>query len=688
MRKTARQDGDRPRRPPPSLRLTTLGLAVIALAATLAAPGAAQALSHKQADARAVALLRPTHQPGSVVLFGLPHPLPAGTSVFTSDSPIRRGPFDVPVKQLRRKAWLFWEDLHYGAKFEHPSRMLLLDDRTGRALSKAKLVTWPVIDGSDAPFVTPQGYFGAQYRVAAMNAPLGPNDTGRIRSRPRAGPAHPAQAPAPIAAPAGSLKGDCIVTVGRNADPLTNGDFEGLDALLGRLTAAGTGLQSFDADTPEDRYNPAQAGDGTDLANLVDLIIKTKGCTDVMLYLDGHGNKTGPASVYTGTKWVKKGPPHDHTQDWTGHDAYVFADDVLGIIKAHPSIGFKVKIDACYSGRFLIDLNPAEQRNLLVVETSSNAEETSLFSTPGVIVNGKDVLSHTNNPGNQTIEVADPKRPGKKKKVWNKAHGRSEFTNGNLSALETFFTTPQLIKDAMTAGGSLLARGLEYAAAHSSEQDFAAQQGLTHPKAEVDIHTPPQPPIVPIGPEEFGSNLSKDPDTVRGAAFDFVLWLIQHALGYNPRATAFAASSTGPSAPADGQVTQVQVRGNYVAGSCPSGQPDSTCQQIHFQDLRPQSDGSVKVISTTQAFMLSTTLGTYTFMPTNFFVLKGDYVGLATVGGNFNVLVSATGATTDMFQGHNQDMNGSQFTSNNTQSGEELNIEMTLQPGAQPPPPA
>jgi hypothetical protein len=205
--------------------------------------------------------------------------------------------------------------------------------------------------------------------------------------------------------------------------------------------------------------------------------------------------------------------------------------------------------------------------------------------------------------------------------------------------------------------------------------DARALQAKRCPKPPPPVVTQPPlpsgspPPPGPIGPEEFGSDLTQDPTTIARAAFDFALWLVSQATGVAQSVTA----------PADGQVTQVAVRGDYVPGSCPAS-PDSSCQTILFQDLRPQPDGSVKVISTTQPFTLPTMLGTYTFMPTNFFVKKGDYVALAALGGSFDVLVSAPGAVTDMFQGHNMDMNGSQFTSNNTQNGLLLNTQMTLQP--------
>jgi hypothetical protein len=170
---------------------------------------------------------------------------------------------------------------------------------------------------------------------------------------------------------------------------------------------------------------------------------------------------------------------------------------------------------------------------------------------------------------------------------------------------------------------------------------------------------------------KFGSNLAQDSTTTIGVPYDYALWLARQATGV----------SEGVTVPANGQVTQVAVRGNYVPGGC-AATPDSTCQTILFQDLRPQSGGSLKVISTTQPFKLSPTPGTYNFAPTNFFVKRGDYVALASIGGRLNVLAPAPGAVTDMFQGGGGDMNGSVFMSNNTQNGQVLNTQMTLRPTA------
>jgi hypothetical protein len=172
--------------------------------------------------------------------------------------------------------------------------------------------------------------------------------------------------------------------------------------------------------------------------------------------------------------------------------------------------------------------------------------------------------------------------------------------------------------------------------------------------------TPPPPPT-----QTFGSDLSQDPTTVAQGPVDFALWAI-----------------TGPSGsgaiPINGQVTSISVRGYYAGGYC-----GALCgQNLHFQDLRPQPNGELQVISTTQAFTLPTTDGTYAFQPTEFFVQAGDYVGFATPGGDWQVLVPVAGDQTGQFTGGGMDMNGDSFSSNGTQSGYELDMQVTVRPSS------
>jgi hypothetical protein len=123
-------------------------------------------------------------------------------------------------------------------------------------------------------------------------------------------------------------------------------------------------------------------------------------------------------------------------------------------------------------------------------------------------------------------------------------------------------------------------------------------------------------------------------------------------------------------APKAGQVITVTLWGRVASGE----------ETILFQDLRPTGGGGVRVISTTQPFKLTGTAAKRTFRPINFFIHKGDHVGLATIGGSDEVFAAAPGKTTEGFVGAGKDMNGGQF-SGSAHTGIELLQRMTERVG-------
>jgi hypothetical protein len=130
----------------------------------------------------------------------------------------------------------------------------------------------------------------------------------------------------------------------------------------------------------------------------------------------------------------------------------------------------------------------------------------------------------------------------------------------------------------------------------------------------------------------WGSSLATPPTRSLSAPVDAAYW----------------QQATAPKA---GQILTVTLWGRVL-----SGQPT-----ILFQDLRPLGGGKLRVMSTTQPFKLSGTSAKRAFRPINFFVSKGDHVGLATIGGTYQVFAAAPKATTEGFVGAGGDMNGSQF---------------------------
>lgn len=161
----------------------------------------------------------------------------------------------------------------------------------------------------------------------------------------------------------------------------------------------------------------------------------------------------------------------------------------------------------------------------------------------------------------------------------------------------------------------------------------------------------------------WGSTLTGAANVVKKAEADSVYW-----------ASAFADGSSA-TAPAAGQVRSVTVKGHWVAGAYP---------KVFVQVLRPQPDGSVQVVATSQPFTMPSADGTYTFEPENMFVQQGDYLGLATLGGEIAIASNVSGSTTLDFTGHNQDMNGSIIRPTATESNTELLLRADLVPT--PPP--
>src|SRR2546423_2473307 len=126
------------------------------------------------------------------------------------------------------------------------------------------------------------------------------------------------------------------------------------------------------------------------------------------------------------------------------------------------------------------------------------------------------------------------------------------------------------------------------------------------------------------GVQIFGSDLSAPADVIEHHGADSAFWNVK--LGNGGTAAA----------PADGQVTEVRVKGNVLDD--PRGQI-KPMTMMHFQVLHPMGDGSVKVMLSSGAFY--TPLGgdsqqINTYAPVNLCVHKGDYVDFNDIGGNQN----------------------------------------------------
>jgi len=616
-------------------------LAGCAVVAALASVGAvaqpAAALTTRAADRVAMNALDPSQHPGAVALFALAHPLREGEVIAEGgvEASMPAGPVALPGVRLKAPAFLFWLDEAHGAEFEHPSVLLLIDARSGRQIERRKLLWPPVVDGRPTPFTaTEAGYESRRYELYVRAPLLGPV--------PSASPAHRASTLAP-----GTFAKDCMITIGDALNPMFAGDF-----VVMKGWANSVGLSN------------SYAADAGDLANEVGTDI-TGGCGDVFIYIAGHG-QAAPDYVERFNRQVA--PPTNpvptvelgqrFTFDAKGNTSLTQQTLTLpqldAVVKAHPATEFKFKIDSCFSGRFApLHANA----NVRVLELSSAADQPS----QGYLA---DAITEQGGKKVPWSQVAD--NPSK----------ATEFTNGDVHGLQGWAASPQQQTAHPGLAGAIedsLPLGMDKngsATAMPGTPEFTNPTVTTNsplPMAPARV-TPPTAPGNPVASSTsltFGAPELADPGQYVAAVIDFVLW---------------GEGADGETVPANGQVTAVTLRGNYIPGSCVA-MSDSICENgLHFQDLRPQPNGSLLVVSTTQGFFLPTTLGTYTFDPTNFFLQQGDLLGLATVGGSFNVLAATPGATTNGFQGNNLDMNGSLFSGNLMFPNLALDMQATLQP--------
>jgi hypothetical protein len=144
---------------------------------------------------------------------------------------------------------------------------------------------------------------------------------------------------------------------------------------------------------------------------------------------------------------------------------------------------------------------------------------------------------------------------------------------------------------------------------------------------------------------------------------------------------------------ASGQILTFRVKGIAVPSGKPGDPgPDTT---IHLQDLRPQPDGSMIVVSTSEAFKLAAggdANQISTFNPTNFCVQAGDFPTLSLPSGydptfypngvSFQVAGNVPGSAMSAFTKFNGVNNGAQFTGTD-QSGQELLLQWDLATGNQ-----
>ena len=346
-------------------------------------------LSRKAANARAVALLKPSRASleTGVRLYGLGAPLAAG-SVITEATLGLPKEIVLPVK-LRERAWVYWEDLNPQARLEHASVVLLISARGGRLLARAPFATYPEVNGKAPLFITARpGHLLVYGRNPGMRHPrhLTKAEEAALllaakegAAAVRAGrPAHKADA-----------SHSALITIVDRTSTKIGDTFDNEEAAI-TSTFAKHGIE-----TQATTDAAALSGAVEDAA--------ASGKTNVTIFLDGHGT---PASVTTLPTVSLGGLSEAENGVLTSSKGTVTSADLTAIVQAHPDIQFNFIIDSCFSGRFVDPLK--QQGNVGVVMTSAGAGEPSVG--PQMIV--RDSGSSESGSGRGLKITPAPSEPG------------------------------------------------------------------------------------------------------------------------------------------------------------------------------------------------------------------------------------------------------------------------------------
>ena len=473
----------------------------VALAGAWLAVGAtaAFALTRAQANRIAMRALRPASQPGHVVLFGLPGPLRTGSVLLqsgpapgggASTQTVRRGleqltVTTVPHQPLAHRAWLFWEDLRPGADFAHPSVVLLVGDRSGRVVRRQTDWWQPLINGRLPSFLARRSaYYSARFRVFADDRILPAShhqaDTRIAGLLARAAPwgelgraaGDRMRAPSLVGPP--DLHNSCMITIGDRTDPMFQGDFK----LMGQVAA-------------ELHLDKADATGVTSLADLVNA--KTAaGCRDVLIVISGHGTPARGTNVpdprVLESDHARVLLSYSTGKDATGNDVikgeYLDSVQLRGIMAAHPATSFKVVVDSCFSGRWVVDLEP--RRNVRYIAAASRSDQMSFGWSPPVAPDGK---YYDYQRGSQRKGAVTYTSKTLQDHTTNPTQA-SPFINGILRGLDEWAHNEQ--ERAQT--GNDLAKALAVAFSHQQDQNFAEQRGISL-AIDDDLSSRPEPSI-------------------------------------------------------------------------------------------------------------------------------------------------------------------------------------------------
>lgn len=259
----------------------------------------------------------------SVIAFGKRKPLPAGTRV----TPYRKRGTST---KLRSKSWFFWIDDDPRAQFEHSTRYVFINARTGK-IKVLKVKWWPLIDGK-APWFTPSAYWKkSNWAYSNVTPPAG---FARVR----------ASAPSPTVRQAASTA-ECAVLIAGSNDAKAGflDDVDGMERAIKGFGYTTTKIK------PPDKNGKAE------FEAAVDAAVKD-GCKNALLYIASHGGK--------------------ESMDM-GKGSYTAAN-LKALIEKYPTTTFKVVLQGCKTGSWI---DPLAGKTEIII-TSTDATKPSYSADP------------------------------------------------------------------------------------------------------------------------------------------------------------------------------------------------------------------------------------------------------------------------------------------------------------------
>jgi len=363
----------------------------------------------------------------------------------------------------REPVWFFYADEQPFAAYQHPGRIALVGQRSGRVTVSRRFSWPPLLDGrlpyflrSYAGYRNPRARaFTRLWRPARPKAKAGPAAVGAASAAVASagaaatagsaanplgavaaiaiGPSAPGAAAAAAAtravstlrasngtpaerrtAAALAAERSCVVRVG---DTLGNFfDAASFDRTRARFGDFFNALARYDGRFVSARYRVAT---GTTLQRYVERLVTDRGCADVLLYVAGGGYVNGGEPAITvGVQGRRDGRVEQQV---------VTAATLRAIVGANPSVTFKLLLDAPGSGGFLKPL--AGLPNLLIALTSSQAGQGSFTALPDLVAADGSKLPNRYNRG-----------------------GLLEFSNRGLTGLRCF------VADAAEVDGAIAAK--------------------------------------------------------------------------------------------------------------------------------------------------------------------------------------------------------------------------------------